>query len=130
MTTVSEEKLEDQLNKINQQINETEKQYPFIVTTIVAVLGVATTIFTTILKNDLNNVSEKIVNMVVFLFPVLVLLVMAYILQLFRQVALLRGYAAYLEEEINGKSKQEILLWNTKYINGFIQNNGPNVYFR
>ena len=31
MTTVSEEKLEDQLNKINQQINETEKQYPFIV---------------------------------------------------------------------------------------------------
>ena len=127
MTTVSEEKLEDQLNKINQQINETEKQYPFIVTTIVAVLGVATTIFTTILKNDLNNVSEKIVNMVVFLFPVLVLLVMAYILQLFRQVALLRGDAAYLEEEINGKSKQEILLWNSKYINGFIQNNGPNI---
>ena len=127
MTTVSEEKLEDQLNKINQQINETEKQYPFIVTTIVAALGVAATIFTTILKNDLNNVSVKIVNMVVFLFPVLVLLVMAYILQLFRQVALLRGYAAYLEEEINVRSKQAILLWNSKYINGFIQNNGPNI---
>ena len=116
MTTVSEEKLEDQLNKINQQINETEKQYPFIVTTIVAALGVAAAIFTTILKNDLNNVSVKIVNMVVFLFPVLVLLVMAYILQLFRQVALLRGYAAYLEEEINVRSKQAILLWNSKYI--------------
>ena len=114
----------EQLDNICNQINGIEKQYPFIVTTIIAVISIVCTIVT----KELENFDyQTFFNILSVLFPILTTLTMCYVLQLFRQVALLRGYAAYLEEYINRQYHNSIILWNSKYINGFIENNSPNL---
>lgn len=114
-----------QLNKINTQIDNIEKQYPFIVTTIIAVVSLISTILTNAKTENMD--SKLFFNVLVILLPILSALVLCYILQLFRQVALLRGYAAYLEESINARCSTSVMIWNSKYIDGFIENNSPNL---
>lgn len=115
----------EQLQNINNQIINIEKQYPFIITTVLTVISIIVTILTNELKNGFSG--EYMFDVLVVALPIISILVMCYILNLFRQVALLRGYASYIEEYINKQHENSIVIWNSKYIDGFIENNSPNL---
>lgn len=110
---------EGNLKEINGNIERIEGKYPFIATTLIGVLGV--------LPKLLENVDGKVTDIIYWAFPFVFMLVLSYVADLFRQVAVLRGYASYLEEVINDDQKRSLQLWNSTYIDKLIQNNGTNI---
>jgi membrane protein YdbS with pleckstrin-like domain len=114
------EDLTDYWRQLNQEIAKIESRYPFIVTTVITALVGATAATTA-------EWFQGLVDFFPFVVPVLVLLGLAYILSLFRRVAVLRGYSAFVEDEINRSRSTKIYLWNVRYIDRFEQNSTPNV---
>jgi 1,2-diacylglycerol-3-alpha-glucose alpha-1,2-glucosyltransferase len=119
----------EQLKQVYFQIDSLEKKYPYMVTTIIAIAGIFV---------SLGNSNFQITNIPItksldlnttlcLVFPVVTVMLLSYILNSFKQVALLRGYAAYIEERINNYTKQTLSLWNLKYIDKFIENDQTNV---
>jgi hypothetical protein len=96
-----------------------ESRYPFIVTTVV-------TLFVGSLAAENIGALEPFRTVAPYIIPMLLLILLSYICRLFRDVAILQGYLAFVEDEINAKNSTRLYIWNSKYIDRFAQNNGPN----
>lgn len=112
--------IESNIKEINDSINRIEGKYPFVITTLIAVLGVLPKLMP-------QNLDKSIIDIIILSVPIILILVLSYIADLYRQVAILRGYASYLEEKSNKDNKNNLQLWNSTYIDRLIQNNGTNV---
>ncbi|MCL2471561.1 MAG: hypothetical protein FWF25_07460 [Propionibacteriaceae bacterium] len=111
--------LTDHWRQLNKEIARIESHYPLIVTTIV-------TLFVGILATQNTTWFRPLRDVAPYLVPGLVLLGLSYILSLTRSVAIIRGYSAFIEDEINRRRSDQLYLWNSKYIGRFVQNNAPN----
>jgi len=112
--------LTDYWRQLNKEIARIELRYPFIVTTIVTLFVGLVAARNTVWFRALQPLAP-------YLVPAMVLLGLSYVLTLFRQVALLRGYSAFVEDEINQRLSSKVYLWNSQYVDRFEQNNEPNV---
>lgn len=112
--------IESNIKEINDNINRIEGKYPFVITTAIAVLGVLPKLMP-------QNLDKSIIDIIILSVPILFILILSYIADLYRQVAILRGYASYLEEKSNKDNKNNLQLWNSTYIDKLMQNNGTNV---
>lgn len=125
----------EQLKNTMQQIEIIEKKYPFVVSSIIAIMGLFISIVSSwseiveiIPKLQMGNFAKTSVFYgVICFFTISILLIACYILNLFRQVAILRGYAAFLEKHINNLSLDVVYLWNSAFVDKFVSNNLPNV---
>lgn len=114
--------IESNIKEINDNINRIEGKYPFVITTLIAVLGVLPKLMPQNLDLD-----KSIIDIIILSIPIILILILSYIADLYRQVAILRGYASYLEEKSNKDNKNNLQLWNSTYIDELMQNNGTNV---
>ena len=112
--------IESNIKEINDNINRIEGKYPFVITTAIAVLGVLPKLMP-------QNLDKSIIDIIILSVPILFIIILSYIADLYRQVAILRGYASYLEEKSNKDNKNNLQLWNSTYIDKLMQNNGTNV---
>ncbi|MEI6133016.1 MAG: hypothetical protein WCQ41_09380 [Bacillota bacterium] len=102
---------------LDSKINEKESQYVNIYGFFFTVIS-ASTVFAII-----NNVL-----LLIYAIPVGVIFLMNYLSAQHREVALLRGYLQYLEDEINSCFDNKMYIWNTGYIMKYVKNNLPNWY--
>lgn len=114
--------LAEYLEKLNKDIERIESKYPYIITTC---LGVAGTILS-IPKLE-NIIDNTWLPWLVLLIIALILILFAYVLMQFRRVAVLRGYCAFVEEEINQFSEPKLYFWNKSFIDRFEKNNIANI---
>lgn len=112
--------IESNIKEINDSINRIEGKYPFVITTAIAVLGVLPKLMP-------QNLDKSIIDIIILSIPILFILILSYIADLYRQVSIMRGYASYLEEKSNKDNKNNLQLWNSTYIDKLMQNNGTNV---
>ncbi len=112
--------IESNIKEINDSINRIEGKYPFVITTLITALGVLPKLMP-------QNLDKSIIDIIILSLPIILILVLSYIADLYRQVAILRGYASYLEEKSNKDNENNLQLWNSTYIDRLIQNNGTNV---
>ena len=66
------------------------------------------------------NIDSNIITITCFIIPVIQMACFSTVTQYHTFVAMLRGYAAYLEDEINKLLEDNICLYNSRYIDRYI----------
>jgi len=107
---------------LNQYINAIDLGFEKILTIIIMVCGGTLTLVTLIYENI-----TPILGNVFFVVPLIFMAIFCYLGYQFRIVAILRGHAARIEEEMNKILGKDIYLWNSALVETYMaHNNIPN----